>query len=100
MPKQPTRKGNIEAADFRDPFPKSGYTKQYEPYIRGYVGDFCRDYPGAAYEEVLSNAVLISVLVEPNFKPALGYDYSTYLRTALDRQLPRLFYKDGQRTEI
>jgi hypothetical protein len=34
------KRGNIEAGDGPDPFPKTGLVKQYEPFIRSYVGDY------------------------------------------------------------
>ena len=94
-----TKRGNIESLDGPDPFPKTGLTKQYEPFIRQWVGEFCANKPGAIYEEVLSDAVRLSVEAEGKFKPELGYDFSTYLRKRLLR-LNRLFWDDRQQIKI
>jgi hypothetical protein len=87
------RRGNIDAADGPDPFPKTGLTKQYEPFIRKFVGRFCDEYPGAIYEHVLVDAVRISIGAETRFKPELGWDFSTFLRKHL-LGLNRLYWND------
>ncbi len=79
------RPGNIEPSDGPDPFPKTGLVKQYEPFIRAYVGEFCQSHPGAIYEHALVDAVRIAVEFEAKFKPELGYDFSTPLRLWLKR---------------
>jgi hypothetical protein len=75
--------GNIKADPGYDPFPKSGLVKQYEPFIRKYVGGFCERYPGLQRDGVLFEAVAIATKVEQAFKPELGHDFSTPLRHAL-----------------
>jgi hypothetical protein len=94
-----TRRGNIESLDGPDPFPRTGLTKQYEPFTRKWVGKFCATRPGAIYEEVLSDAVRISVEAEARFRPELGNDFSTYLRKRLLR-LHRLFWDERQQIKI
>jgi hypothetical protein len=84
------RPGNIEAAD---PFPRTGLTKQYEPFIRKFVGKFCDEYPGAIYEHVLVDAVRISMGAEARFKLEFGWDFSTFLRKHL-LGLNRLYWND------
>jgi hypothetical protein len=86
-----SRRGNIE--DGPDPFPKAGLTKQYEPFIRKFVGGFCVEHPGAIYEHVLVDAVRISMAAEAKFKPELGYDFSTFLRKHL-LGLLRLYWNE------
>jgi hypothetical protein len=83
--------GKIE--DGPDPFPKTGLTKQYEPFIRKFVGRFCADHPGAIYEHVLVDAVRISMRAEAKFKPELGYDFSTFMRKHL-LGLLRLYWNE------
>jgi hypothetical protein len=41
-------------------------------FIRDYVGKFCQQYRSVRFEDALIEAVKISVLVEPKFKPELG----------------------------
>jgi hypothetical protein len=94
-----TKRGNIQPLDGPDPFPKTGLTKQYEPFIRSYVGEFCRDHEGAIYEHVLVDAVRIAVEFEPKFKPELGHDFSTPLRTWFKR-LHRLWEADQHQIKI
>jgi hypothetical protein len=93
------KRGNIEASDGPDPFPKTGLVKQYEPFIRSYVGEFCRSHPGAIYEHVLVDAVRIAMEFEAKFKPELGCDFSTPLRQWLKR-LGRLFEQDRRQIKI
>jgi hypothetical protein len=73
-------KGNIPAETHYDPFPKSGRVKQYEPFIRKYVGKFRRNYPRLRYDDLLSEAVRLAYEAEKSFKPGLGNDFSTFLR--------------------
>ena len=77
------RPGNIKAANAYDPFPKSGLVKQYEPFIRKHVSEFCQRYPQLQREGVLFEAVRIAAGVEKRFKRELGYDFSTFLRNHL-----------------
>jgi hypothetical protein len=62
------RPGNIQDARPYDPFPKTGLVKQYEPFIRNYVQNFCNGYPGLDREYVLFEAVKIAVQAEKAFK--------------------------------
>jgi hypothetical protein len=87
------RPGNIESSGDPDPFPRTGLVKRYEPFIRSYVGEFCRDHPGAIYEHALVDAVRIATDCAARFKPELGFDFSTPLRQWLKR-LGRLFEQD------
>jgi hypothetical protein len=91
--------GNIEKTGGPDPFPRTGLVKQYEPFIRKWVGEFCAAYPGAIYEHVLVDAVRIAVEVEARFNPALGFDFSTFLRKHL-LGLNRLFRNERQQIKI
>jgi hypothetical protein len=93
------RPGNIESSGGPDPFPRTGLVKQYEPFIRSYVGEFCRDHPGAIYEHVLVDAARIAVEFEPKFKPELGHDFSTPLRTWFKR-LHRLWEAERHQIKI
>ena len=93
------KRGNIESIDSPDPFPKTGLSKQYEPFTRQWVGEFCQQIPGLQYEEVLHDAVRLSVEAEGKFRPELGYDFSTYLRKRLLR-LQRLFWDDRQLIKV
>jgi hypothetical protein len=51
------RPGNIKDDPAYNPFPKSGLVKQYEPYIRSVVGEFCRRYPDIRREDFLHRAI-------------------------------------------
>jgi len=93
------KRGNIQPLDGPDPFLKTGLTKKYEPFIRSYVGEFCRDHEGAIFEHVLVDAVRIAVEFEPKFKPELGHDFSTPLRTWFKR-LHRLWEADRHQIKI
>jgi hypothetical protein len=93
------KRGNIEASEGPDPFPKTGLVKQYEPFIRSYVGKFCCSHPGAIYEHALVDAVRIATDCAARFKPELGFDFSTPLREWLKR-LGRLFEQDQHRIKI
>jgi len=75
--------GNIKAETAYDPFPKSGLVKQYEPFIRKHVGEFCKRYPGLQRDGVLLEAIRIACNTEKRFKPEFGHDFSTPLRHAL-----------------
>jgi hypothetical protein len=77
------RSGNIKAATAYDPFPKSGLVKQYEPFIRKHVSEFCRRNSQLQRDGVLFEAVRIAAGAEKRFKPELGYDFSTFLRNHL-----------------
>jgi len=66
-----------------DLFPETGLVKQYEPYIRKWVGNFCEGNPEASYDETLRKAIAIAWEVEQRFKHELGYDFTTPLRYAL-----------------
>ena len=81
--KRKQRRDNIEAKSYYDPFPKSGLVKQYEPFIRKHVGEFCKYHPGLDRNGVLFEAVQIAIQAEKRFKPELGYDFSTFLRNYL-----------------
>ena len=81
--KSKDRPGNIKAETAYDPFPKSGLVKQYEPFIRKHVGEFCKRYPGLQRDGVLLEAIRIACNTEKRFKPELGHDFSTPLRHAL-----------------
>jgi hypothetical protein len=49
--------GNIKADSAYDPFPKTGLVKQFEPNIRGVVGEFAKHYPQVRYQDFLFGAV-------------------------------------------
>jgi hypothetical protein len=85
--------------DDYDPFPKTGRVKQYEPFIRNYVGEFCKNYPGAIFEHVLIDAVRIAHECEARFRPELGYDFSTPLRKWLMR-LQRIYVEERSQVRI
>ena len=72
--------GNIKDEKAYDPFPKTGLVKQYEPFIRDWVGRFCKQWPLVDYQRALFEAVKIAIEFERKFKPELGYDFSTPLR--------------------
>jgi hypothetical protein len=40
-----------------DPFPKSGLVKQYEPFIKKWVGKFLKQYPRLDRQDVMFRAV-------------------------------------------
>ena len=75
--------GNIKAETTYDPFPKSGLVRQYEPFIRKRVGEFCKRYPGLQRDGVLFEAIRIAQKAEKKFKPELGNDFSTFLEPYL-----------------
>jgi hypothetical protein len=75
--------GNIKNDKDYDPFPRTGLVKEYEPFIRARVTDFCKQYPLVDYKTALFEAVKIAVEFEPRFKPELKYDFSTPLRWEL-----------------
>ncbi len=85
--------GNIKGDPAYDPFPKSGLVKQYEPFIRDYVHDFCKRYPGLNRQRVLFRAVEIALAAEKAFKPALGHSFATYAGHRL-KELHRLHDED------
>ncbi len=85
--------GNIKGDPAYDPFPKSGLVKQYEPFIRNYVHDFCKRYPGLNRQRVLFRAVEIALAAEKAFKPALGHSFATYAGHRL-KELHRLHDED------
>src|SRR5262249_19383717 len=80
---------NIKDEKTYDPFPATGLVKQYELFIRGWVGRFCKQYPLVDYQRALFEAVKIAIEFEPKFKPETGYDFSTPLRHHL-RGLKRI----------
>jgi hypothetical protein len=43
-----TRRSNLPAADIYDAFPRSGLLRHDAPFIRKYVGEFCKGYPSSA----------------------------------------------------
>src|SRR5262245_14942708 len=75
--------GNIKDEKSYDPFPRTGLVKQYEPFIRAFVGRFCKQYPLVDYQRALLEAVKIAVEFEPTVNPETGYDFSTPLRQHL-----------------
>jgi len=82
--KAAVKRGNIEAKEAYDPFPKSGRVKEYEPFIRKWVTTrFCRRYPDVNPQEALCEAVKLAIEFEPKFKPESGCDFSTPLRHRL-----------------
>jgi hypothetical protein len=72
--------GNIKSEPAYDPFPKSGLVKQYEPFIRNEVAEFCKKYTRLRRDHVLMEAVKLALDAAKKFKPELGYDFSTLLR--------------------
>ena len=72
-------RGNIKNDPAYNPFPKSGLVKQYEPYIRKVVAEFCRRYPNVRRDDFLYRAIELANAAEKTFKPGLGNDFSTYL---------------------
>jgi hypothetical protein len=64
-----------------DPFPKTGKVKEYEPFIRKLVGEFCKQYPLVQREHALIEAVKLAMEFESSkWDPSLGHDFSTPLR--------------------
>ena len=61
--------GNIKDDPAYDPFPKSDLIKDYEPLIRDKVTNFCKQYPRANREHVLSEAVLLASKTLQKFRP-------------------------------
>jgi len=78
-----------------DPFPKTGLVKQYEPFIRDWVANFCKRYPAVRRDDALIEAVKIAVEFEPKFNPETGNDFSTPLRWHL-KGLKRILVDDEQ----
>ena len=64
------QRGNIKSEEVYDPFPKTGLVKQFEPKIRKEVREYHKQYPRLRYEELLIEAVKISVNCDP--KRTLG----------------------------
>jgi hypothetical protein len=88
------RRGNIEPLDGPDPFPRTGLTKEYEPFIRGYAGKIFRNWPGSQYEEILNDLVRLSVAAERHHKPEKG-KFGTLLFWRFKR-ITRLLRKSRQ----
>ena len=65
------RPGNIKNDPAYNPFPKSGLVKQYEPYIRGVVGEFTKRYPQ------VHRAIELAFAAEKTFKPEFGFKLAT-----------------------
>lgn len=61
-------------------FLKPGLVKQYAPFIRREVAEFCKKYPRLNREHILFEAVRLALDAENKFGPELGYDFSTLLR--------------------
>jgi hypothetical protein len=93
-----TSRANIDAFEACDPFPKSGLVKQYEPFIREWVAEFCKQYPGVSYDEALFEAVKIAIEFEPKFKADRGLDFSTPLRHYL-KGLHRILVESEEKHE-
>src|SRR5262245_33201383 len=55
-----------------DPFPKTGLTKQYEPFIRKRAGEICSKWPGSVFHEVLNDLVRLSIEAEPHHNSEKG----------------------------
>jgi DNA-directed RNA polymerase specialized sigma subunit len=89
--------GNIKTNVY-DPFPKSGLTKQYEPFIRQTVTEFCKQYPRANRQDLLIEAVRLATVAEAKFEPELGNDFSTFARHHL-KGLHRYAQREGKATE-
>jgi hypothetical protein len=77
--------GNIKAEKAYDPFPKDGLVKQYEPFIRKKAGEWHKKYRWLRYDEILFELVQIAIKAEPQFKPKLGYQFSTFLEPYFQR---------------
>src|SRR5262249_23269083 len=88
------RRGNIAVESAYDP--KSGLVKQYEPFIRKRVGEFCKQYPRLNRQQVLFRAVELAFAAEKAFKPALG-SFSTYVGHRL-KELHRLHDQEENAT--
>jgi hypothetical protein len=90
------REGNIKD-DVVDPFPKTGLVKQFEPYIRGVVGEFAKRYPRVRHQDFLFRAVELALAAEKTFKPELGNSFATHLcgfaRDGRLKELHRLYDK-------
>ena len=67
--------GNIKAEAAYDPFQKYGLVKQYEPFIRREVGEFCKRYPQLRRDDLLFEVIRLALAAVKSFKPALGYDF-------------------------
>src|SRR5262245_57475021 len=78
--KAAVKRGNIKDEPAYDPFPKTGLTKDYEPFIRKWVTDFCKRHPQVRKQDALFEAVKLAVEFEPKFKAKSGNDFSTPLR--------------------
>ena len=76
--KRRRKPGNIKNDPAYNPFPKTGLVKQYESYIRGVVGEFCKRYPGIRRDDFLHRAIELAHAAEKTFKPELG-KFSTHL---------------------
>ena len=87
--------GNIKPEHQFDPFPKDGLTKQFEPFIRKEVEEYCQSYQHVPRPDMLGEAVRLSVAAEARFKPALGISFATFVAYRL-RELHRFAEKyDG-----
>jgi hypothetical protein len=71
---------NIKNDPEYDPFPKTGLTKKYEPFIRKWVTAFCKRYPRVRRQDALAEAVKIAVELEPKFDTSRAKDFSTAMR--------------------
>jgi hypothetical protein len=76
---------NIGSDPAYDPFPKGGLVKQYEPFIRKWVTEFCEQFPHLNHMDALSEAVLAANKAADRFKPELRHDFSTLLRHYLTK---------------
>ena len=56
--------GNIKPEHQFDPFPKDGLTKQFEPFIRKEVEEYCQSYQHVPRPDMLGEAVRLSVAAE------------------------------------
>ena len=80
--------GNIKDDRPYDPFPPTGLTKQFEPFIRKGVDRYCKSYPHVPRQDMLGEAVRLSLLAEARFQPALGNSFATFVAPRL-RELHR-----------
>ena len=91
--------GNIKAEEAYDPFPKTGLVKQYEPFIRGWVGKFCKRFPNVRHEDALFEAIKMALEFEPRFDPTKAKDFSTPLRHHLKGLQRRLHDREWKEQE-
>ena len=84
---------NIDG-DAYDPFPKTGYVRQFKNAILKQFTKFLKKYPDVPKQDALYKFIELAAEAEKRFKPELGYSFWTFCKPYLKGAYRELVEKE------